>query len=203
MKFGGPDLKAFCNNYLSKYLEKDKETRADKFWLEVHHLIKGLKFFKDNGIVHNDIKPQNILFNPTDGSLKYIDFGLMRTKQEVINSSNWNHNYLGIFHWSYPFDCGFMNISNYSAYKNLNIDKKYFLGDEMISMIVDKKKTNTFNLPIKHPDAFKTLFTYLDPSNNTKPTQTGYINSFFIEFDKFESYSINSNRINHFFLLYS
>jgi serine/threonine protein kinase len=200
MKFGGPDLKAFCDNYLSKYLEKDKETRTDKFWLEVHHLIKGLKFFKDNGIVHNDIKPQNILFNPTDGSLKYIDFGLMRTKEEVINSSKRDDNYLGIFHWSYPFDCGFMNVSKYNAYKNLSIDKKMKLSDEMVSMIADKKKTNTFNLPIKHPEAFQILFTYLN-LNNTRPstsTQFGYINSFFIEFDKLiakNSYNVVLDKI--------
>ena len=186
MKFGGPDLKSFCNKYLSKYLEKDKEVRTDKFWLEAHHLIKGLKFFKDNGIVHNDIKPQNILFNPTDGSLKYIDFGLMRTKQEVINSSKRDDNYLGIFHWSYPFDCGFMDKSKYKAYKDLSVDRKMDLTNELAFMIIDKKKTNTFNLPIKHPDAFEILFTYLDP-NNMRPntsTQFGYIDSFFIGFDK-------------------
>ena len=200
MKFGGHDLKAFCNN-LTKYLEKDKETRTDKFWLQVHHLIKGLKFFKDNGIVHYDIKPQNILFNPTDGSLKYIDFGLMRTKQEVINSSKINNNLLGVFHWSYPFDCGFMNKFTYNLYKNLTMDYRMGWSDEMISMIADKKtNTNTFNLHIKNPEAFQILFTYLNPDNTipSKSAQVGYINSFFNGFDKLiakNSYDVMLNKI--------
>jgi len=186
MTYGGPDLKAFCNKYLSKYLDNNKELRTDKFWLEVHHLLKGLKFFKDNGIVHNDIKPQNILFNPTNGTLKYIDFGLMRTKQEVINSSKNNDNYLGIFHWSYPFDCGFMDKQRYDNYNNLNTSRKRNLQDELVSMVISNKKTNTFNLPIKHPDAFEILFTYLNP-NNAIPdasTQFGYISSFFDGFNE-------------------
>ena len=40
LKFGGPDLKQFGSKYMSKYLEKDKQRRTDKFFLEVHHLIK-------------------------------------------------------------------------------------------------------------------------------------------------------------------
>jgi serine/threonine protein kinase len=83
LKFGGLDLKALCNNYLVKYLKKNTQKRTDNFWIEVHHLIKGIKFFKENGIVHNDIKPQNILFN-SKGKMKYIDFGLMRRKTDII-----------------------------------------------------------------------------------------------------------------------
>ena len=200
MKFGGPDLKALCNEYLSKYLEKDKETRTDKFWLEVHHLIKGLKFFKDNGIVHNDIKPQNILFNTTNGKMKYIDFGLMRTKKEVINSSKNDKNYLGIFHWSYPFDCGFMNNSKYKAYTYLTIPRKIDLKDQLANMIISKQKTNTFNLHIKRPDAFKILFTYLNPKGVIPDvsTQFGYIDSFFYGFNQLiarNSYDIVLERI--------
>ena len=186
MKFGGPDLKALCGNYLTKYLKTRKEERVDKFLLEAHHLLKGLKFFRDNGIVHNDIKPQNILFDTINSKMKYIDFGLMRTKQEVINSSKTDNNYLGIFHWSYPFDCGFMDKSKYMEYKHLSKSRKIVLKDELSNMIISKQNTNTFHLPIKRPDAFEILFTYLNP-NNTVPDasmQFGYIDSFFDGFNE-------------------
>jgi serine/threonine protein kinase len=186
LKFGGPDLKQLCNKYLDKLLEKDKQERTDKFWLEVHHLIKGLKFFKDNGIIHNDIKPQNILFDPKSGKMKYIDFGLMRTKNEVINSSKNNKNYLGIYHWSYPFDCGFMDKKQFSNYKNRNAKRRAFWKNELIELIVTDSKTNTLNLPINNPASFSILFTYINP-DNTVPnaaTQYGYINSFFDGFDQ-------------------
>ena len=185
LKFGGPDLKALCNKYLTKYLEKDKEKKVDKFWLEVHHLIKGIKFFRDNGIIHNDIKPQNILFDTTNGKLKYIDFGLMRTKNDVINSSNSNNNYLGIYHWSYPFDCGFMERKEYDKYKKRNKSRRTFWKNELSELIVADSKVNTLNLPINKPASFSILFTYLNPDGTipNAATQYGYINSFFDGFN--------------------
>lgn len=185
IKFGGPDLKALCNKYLEKYLEKDKELKTDKFWLEVQHLIKGLKFFKENGIIHNDIKPQNILFDSTNGKMKYIDFGLMRTKKDIIDASKNNKNYLGIYHWSYPFDCGFMDKKDYDKYKNRNTTRRTFWKNQLSQMIVADLKENELDLRINNPKSFSILFTYLNP-NNTVPdaaTQYGYINSFFDGFD--------------------
>ena len=97
MKFGGPDFKNLCSSELRKYLSTKKRLKTDRFWLEVHHLIKGLQFFKDNGLVHNDIKPQNILFNMKTGKLAFIDFGLMRSKEEIIETSKKSDNFLGIY----------------------------------------------------------------------------------------------------------
>ena len=185
MKFGGPDLKALCNKYLIQFLEKDKEKRTDNFWLEVHHLIKGLKFFRDNGIVHNDIKPQNILFNSKNGEMRYIDFGLMRKKKDIITSSKNNTNYLGIYHWSYPFECGFMNFKNYNKYNSSSEADKTFLKNELSELIVSDSKVNTLGLPINNPQAFSILFTYLNPDDKipNASTQYGYINSFFDGFN--------------------
>jgi len=186
LKFGGPDLKALCKTYMTKYLEKDKEQRVDKFWLEVHHLLKGLKFFRDNGIVHNDIKPQNILFNSTNGTMKYIDFGLMRTKKEVISSSKANDNFLGIYHWSYPFDCGLMNKQQFNNYLHRQPNRRIFWKDQLSELIVSDSKVNSLNLPINNPSSFSILFTYLNPDNTlpTASTQYGYIDSFFDGFDE-------------------
>ena len=187
LKFGGPDLKALCNKYLVKYLEKDKDTRIDKFWLEVHHLLKGIKFFKENGIVHNDIKPQNILFDSTNGKMRYIDFGLMRKKTAIITSSENYNNNLGIYHWSYPFDCGFMNKQQYNNYKNTKSTRKTDWKNQLSELIVTNSKANTFfSLPINNPESFSILFTYLNPLDTVPDaaTQYGYINSFFDGFDK-------------------
>jgi serine/threonine protein kinase len=186
LKFGGPDLKALCNKYLTKYLEKDKEQRVDNFWLEAHHLLKGVKFFRDNGIVHNDIKPQNILFNSTNGTMKYIDFGLMRTKKEVIKSSKADDNFLGIYHWSYPFDCGLMNKQQFNNYFHRKENRRIFWKNQLSELIVADSKVNSLNLPINNPSSFSILFTYLNPDNTipNTATQYGYIDSFFDGFDE-------------------
>jgi serine/threonine protein kinase len=185
LKFGGPDLKQFCSKYMSDYLIKNKQEKTDAFWLEAHQLIKGLIFFKKNGLVHYDIKPQNILFNPNNGKLKYIDFGLMREKKEIISLSKQNRNRMGSYHWSYPFDCDLMNYKKFNNYKNLNSRNKEKYADIFTKLLIspDDKQVipPSFDLDISNPNQFKILFTYLNPEN-IEPnifTQSGYITSYF------------------------
>jgi serine/threonine protein kinase len=188
LEYGGPDLKALCNNELNKYLKTNKTQKSDAFWLEVHRLIKGLHFFKKNGIVHNDIKPQNILFNTKTGELKYIDFGLMRKKDVIVQVSKKNDNFLGIFHWSYPFDCGFMEKKMYQKYLSSSKSKREEYKTQLSNLIVinPDKKTNTLQLPIRHPDAFNILFAYINPEG-VEPMSAkkyGYIQHFFDGFNE-------------------
>jgi serine/threonine protein kinase len=185
MKNGGMDLTQFCQNGLVKYLEKNKEEKVDNFWIEVHNLLKGLKFFKDHAIVHNDLKPQNILIDE-HGKMKFIDFGLMRNKKDIIQTSNSNTNFLGIYHWSYPFDCAFMNKLNYDEYKNSSENYKQQYRKSLSSLIIGTTKNNSFNLPIKHPSAFSILFSYINAEFKipNATTQYAYIKSFFQHFNK-------------------
>ena len=181
LKFGGPDLKKLCNSQLKTYLKKNTKEKSDKFWLEVHHLLKGIKFFKDNGIVHNDIKPQNILFNMKTHKFVFIDFGLMRSKEEIIRASKKSDNFLGIYHWSFPFDCGLMNKHNWTAYKNLTKAKKTTYKTQLSEMIIKNSKKNTFDISIKNPASFNLLFSYINTNEDSLSnlTKNGYIEYFF------------------------
>ena len=190
LKYGGPDLKAFTKSYMKKYFAQNKTTKVDNFWLEVHHLIKGLKFFKEHGLVHNDIKPQNILFDFKNGTMKYIDFGLMRPKKTVLNTSEKDINFLSCFHWSYPFDCGFMNKSSYTLYKMYSDVKRENLKRELSEVIIlGKSTTNTLKLPIKNPKGFELIFSYLNPDGSipNAAVQQGYIDTFFNGFNQLVS----------------
>jgi serine/threonine protein kinase len=199
MKFGGPDLKSLCDTKLTKYLSIGSKTKAksktDKFWLEVHHLLKGLKFLKDNGLVHNDIKPQNILFDMKTGKLIFIDFGLMRLKSDIIKSSKKSDNFLGIYHWSYPFSCAFMDKNKYTAYQRLSSARRQTYKSQLSEMIMEKTKQNTFDMPIRNPDSFNILFSYLNPDGEIPPNSTvyKYIDDFFDGFN----HLIKSNDYNY------
>ena len=192
LKFGGPDLKELCNNQLIKYLKTNKAVKTDLFLLEVHRLLRGLKFLKENGLVHNDIKPQNILFNTKTGELKYIDFGLMRKKKVIIESSTNNDNFLGIFHWSYPFECGFMNKKLFQKYRSSSDVKREEYTKQLSNLIVTKSEVNTLKLPIRHPDAFNILFTYINPEGiiPLSATKYSYIQHFFDGFNQMIDSSI-------------
>jgi serine/threonine protein kinase len=182
MKFGGPDLKNLCNSELKKFLATKTKLKTDRFWLEVYHLLEGLRFFRDNGIVHNDIKPQNILFNMKTGKLVFIDFGLMRSKEDIIKSSKKSDNFLGIYHWSYPLECGLMNKDKFDAYNDLSVARQDTYKNKLSEMIVTNNvKRNTFGMLIKNPDAFNILFTYINPDGNSPSdaNKYGYMEHFF------------------------
>jgi len=179
MKFGGPDLKNLCNNELQKYLSTKSKMKTDHFWLSVHHLLKGIRFFKDNNLVHNDIKPQNILFDMKTSKLSFIDFGLMRSKDEVIKASKKSDNFLGIFHWSFPFDCGLMNKDKYYAFNDLSTAKKTAYKKQFSKIIVHQKASKkTHGIFVKTPSAFNVLFSYLNP-DVTDTIKQNYIDDFF------------------------
>ena len=186
LKYGGPDLKNFCKEEIDKFLKTKKAEKSDKFWLEAHHLIKGLQFFKDNGIVHNDLKPQNILYDMKKNKLSFIDFGLMRTKAEVIRASKENRNHLANFHWSFPIECGFMNYNNYSQYKR-SPSRRALVKDELINMIVLGDTQNRANLDIPKPGAFELFFSYINLSGKdmTAAAKYGFYDS---EFGAFEQH---------------
>jgi serine/threonine protein kinase len=177
LKYGGPDLKKLCYSHLKKYLNTNAKEKTDNFWLEVHHLLKGIKFFKDNGIVHNDIKPQNILFNMKTNKLVFIDFGLMRSKEEIVRVSEKSDNFLGIYHWSFPFDCGLMNKNDWTNYKYLTNEKKTSYKNQFSEMIINDAKKNTFDISIKNPTSFNLLFSYINTNKDIlliDPTKYSY-----------------------------
>ena len=173
LKYGGPDLKNFCKTDIDKFLKTKKDVKSDKFWLEVHHLIKGLQFFKDNGIVHNDLKPQNILYDMKKNKLIFIDFGLMRTKAEVIKSSKENRNHLANFHWSFPIECGLMNYNEYSKYRR-SVARRELIKTELIGMIVAGDTKNTANLDVPKPNAFELFFSYINLPGTDMPAAAKY-----------------------------
>lgn len=197
LEHGGIDLSKLCEKHMAKFKSGRAQERVDYFLIEAHHLLKGLKFFRENGIVHNDLKPQNILFNFETGELRFIDFGLMRTKRQLIETSNNNTNFTGIFHWSYPLDCGFMNKKKYTRYKNLDVDEKddltFYLQEKLIGELNVRDK---YNLNIKRPESFRLIFSYINPTGQV-PTRS-IIEGDLISFGDGLTYIVNDNSYDYF-----
>lgn len=82
------DISAICENtmrYKNKKLDKSKmkEIAIDlelndkikkNYMKHLHDLLIGLKHIHDSGVIHGDVKLQNILYNEKKESLEYCDF---------------------------------------------------------------------------------------------------------------------------------
>jgi serine/threonine protein kinase len=114
MKYGGQDLEQFGNEVRMWPNTNDNRTKIELFWLECLRLFYGLKVFHDNGILHHDLKPQNIVYNQETNRLNFIDFGFMTKKSTVVNSAKQSTYWLGSqHHWSFPLENIYWNKIHY------------------------------------------------------------------------------------------
>ena len=85
MEDGGENLEDFANKLSSLPVTEENKKEVELFWIEAHRIIYGLSIFLKNGIVHHDLKPQNIVYNSKTNRLNFIDFVLMKKKKNIIN----------------------------------------------------------------------------------------------------------------------
>lgn len=86
---------------LKEYIEQQKDIK----WKEAVHftvqILRALQHAHDKGIVHRDIKPQNIMLLP-DGTIKVTDFGIARFARSDIRSANFADKAIGSVHYISP-----------------------------------------------------------------------------------------------------
>ena len=69
------------------------------FWMDISRIIFGLQVMNDKGIVHHDLKHQNIVYNQETGRANLIDFGLMTTKTKIQTAATKSRYGFGALHW--------------------------------------------------------------------------------------------------------
>jgi serine/threonine protein kinase len=147
---------------------EEKQKYIDDILLGFHHLLMGLKLFKDNGIVHHDLKPGNIVFNPTTKQMMYIDFGFTTFKEiikELCRKSDYEWTK---YHWSWPPQCRFLNKDKFEELFEFPItamDSTEFA--ELYNVVINKHTfdvafayTNNKNVDSVPNDDFKVKFIY-------------------------------------------
>jgi len=150
MNDGGNNLEDYANKMQYLYNTPENIEKIEKFWIEAQRILLGLTIFNDNGIVHHDLKPQNIVYNEDTNRTNFIDFGLMTTMNIIQIESNVSSYELGRSHWSFPLEMEFIN-------------KYYYLTNARLS---DYDKSHCLTFLSLDNDHIKTFLYYVTTSNN-------------------------------------
>jgi serine/threonine protein kinase len=150
MNDGGNNLEQYANKMRNFSRTPENIEKIEKFWIEAQRILLGLTVFNDNGIVHHDLKPQNLVYNEDTNRTNFIDFGLMTTMDKIKNESNVSLYGLGRAHWSFPLEMEFINKNGYLKYAQLS----------------DYEKSHCLNFLSLDNDDIKTFLRYVTTTNN-------------------------------------
>lgn len=70
----GGDLETF----ISQYTKHEKGIKIEKIKLFASQIISAIKYLHDNNIIHQDLKPLNILLASNFERVKLIDLGISK-----------------------------------------------------------------------------------------------------------------------------
>ena len=105
----GVDYKNVRNNLLLTLSLEDKKI----FFCSILNLIEGLKYFKENELIHHDIKVDNLVYNVKTGESKYIDFGLVERKKDFIKQANRSKNEGAVSWFNYSPELSCVNKKDF------------------------------------------------------------------------------------------
>jgi serine/threonine protein kinase len=92
-------------------------------------MLKGIALFQKHGILHHDVKPQNIVFNMKNEHIRFIDFGFMEKINAIKQKCIKNKHYIASYpFWSYPFEFPYLNKEKYMhiAERSVEDKREYF-----------------------------------------------------------------------------
>lgn len=116
MEDGGQNLEKFATTLNDRFLKnpdlkQEINQELDNFWLEAHRMFLGIEKFLEGGVVHHDIKHLNIVYNPRNNRINFIDFGLMESVDSIRQESKESDYGFAISHWTFPPECRFYNYT--------------------------------------------------------------------------------------------
>jgi len=176
---GGLDISKLVDSFSHMNIS-EKKAILEKFWNNAPTLFHGIQTFEKHGIIHHDIKPQNIVFDKETGKFKFIDFGLMRKINDVIDNSEKSDNFFAEDpFWTYPFEFPYLNYESFEKIAELSIEEKR----EYYSYLVHKLKDSSSKISI----ACRIFFDYI-LRNHTEEERTKIIGAYFEDFMDFICY---------------
>ena len=99
MDHAGDDLLHLCADKSRLWSALD----IRNLFIDSYNLFEAVNMFRQEGFVHQDIKPANIVYNISTRTMKLIDFGLSDTADAIFQKiENQNYKKMTIFHYNFP-----------------------------------------------------------------------------------------------------
>ena len=172
LKDGGENLETYAQKLAVRTATKAAKDNMELFWIEAHNLFMGVKIMLDNGLIHHDLKPQNIVYNEENNRLVFIDFGFMTKKDTVLKECKQGRYWLSEVHWSFPLGMQYINKHAYSVMSKRSRERRDDLFREMVRNIKmpleQRSNKNNSILTFWHYVKCKTNSSYLQPINDCK-----------------------------------
>jgi len=138
MEDGGINLEEYTNNIKKWNISIENKERCEQFLLESLRIFNGLKVFKRHGLIHHDLKPQNIVYDQIKNRLNFIDFGLMISKDKLIKEAKSSLYDFAMFHWSYPWELEYIDRETFD--KTVNSQEEQIKKLKLIHDQIRKRK---------------------------------------------------------------
>jgi len=82
--YGGRDIDNYNPTLYYDFVNRDN-INLFCFFNSLRNLFIGLHYFREKGIMHGDIRLENIVYNAEQGMSKFIDFGIMTSKSRLLS----------------------------------------------------------------------------------------------------------------------
>jgi len=140
----------YVNNNILNYFIKKRKVLLKNFIPKLYHLLEGLAKLHKFGLIHQDIKVNNIL--EKDHDFFYIDFGISMKKKDVFNVEK-NAAYLNADYMIHPPEYRYFSHYYYISKKIEQIDM--FVDNEwyMLHYIIGENK-------LRNIDLYKNFYSY-------------------------------------------
>jgi serine/threonine protein kinase len=116
MDYGGLSLRKYGISISQWPNNQENRTKIERFWLESHRLLRGVKMLLDNDLIHSDFKPQNIVYDEKKKRLNFIDFGLMQTLKSTKIDIERDEYRNTRCHFSHPLEAPFLSKFHYNYF---------------------------------------------------------------------------------------
>jgi hypothetical protein len=137
MKYGGPTVQMWTKK--PNYTKKERAT----FIVESRRLFEGVIHFQNHGIILNDVKPANVVY---DGRrFNFIDFGMTKLIEEVKKLALTDEYVFSILHWNFPWEMYFLNKSKFNAIQK---------PTEYTFQIIENKTSDFFTVTKENKDPY-------------------------------------------------